>query len=109
VKAQISLEIDTVLSRIRMDRQRLETGRKGREVALRTMEGEMKRLAEGVSTSYQVLQYEKEYSQARSRELAALQDLNKDQVDLWLVSGQLLEKRGIIVEGDAATEPGGNK
>jgi outer membrane protein TolC len=106
VKAQISLELDTVLSRITTDRQRLETARKGREVALRTMEGEMKRLTEGVSTSYQVLQYEKDYSEARSRELAAVQDLNKDQFDLWLVTGQLLEKRGIIVDEDAASKAG---
>jgi outer membrane protein TolC len=105
VKAQISLELDTVLSRIEMDRQRLSTARKSREVALKTMEGEIKRLTEGVSTSYQVLQYQKEYSQTRSRELAALADLNKDQVDLWLVTGQLLERRGIIVETDADSAP----
>lgn len=100
VKAQISLELDTVLSRIDMDRQRLASARKSREVAQQTMEGEVKRLNEGVSTSYQVLQYQKEYSQTRSRELAALADLNKDQVDLWLVTGQMLERQGIVVEGD---------
>lgn len=98
VKALISLELDTVLSRIDMDRQRLISARKSREVAQRTMEGEVKRLTEGVSTSYQVLQYQEEYSQTRSRELAALADLNKDQVDLWLVTGEMLEKQGIIVE-----------
>ncbi|RBP45387.1 outer membrane protein TolC [Roseimicrobium gellanilyticum] len=100
VKAQISLELDTVLSRIEMDRQRLVSARKSREVAFQTMEGEVKKLAEGVSTSYQVLQYQEEYSQTRSRELAALADLNKDQVDLWLVTGQMLEKQGIVVESD---------
>jgi outer membrane protein TolC len=102
LKAQVSLEIDTVLNRIAMDRQRLETGRKSREVARQTMENEVKRLTEGVSTSYQVSQYQKEYSQARSRELAALADLNKDQFDLWLVTGQLLERRGIIIGSDPA-------
>ena len=66
------------------------------------MESEIKRLKQGVSTSYQVLQYQKEYSQARSRELAALADLNKDQIDLWLVSGRLLEKMQIEIENDAA-------
>jgi outer membrane protein TolC len=69
------------------------------------MDNEVKRLTEGVSTSYQVLQYQKEYSQARSREIAVLADLNKDQADLWLVTGQLLEKRGIVVSGDPVANP----
>jgi outer membrane protein TolC len=102
VKAQVSLEIDTVLNRISTDRLRLETSRKSREVAQGTMDNEIKRLTEGVSTSYQVLQYQKEYSMARSREIAVLADLNKDQADLWLVTGQLLEKRGIVVASDSA-------
>lgn len=102
IKSQISLEIDTVLNRIETDRQRVATAAKGREVTSKIMESEIKRLKQGVSTSYQVLQYQKEYSQARSRELAALADLNKDQIDLWLVSGRLLEKMQIEIENDAA-------
>jgi outer membrane protein TolC len=98
VKTQISLEIDTILNRIKTDKQRLETGRKSKEVAFQTLEGEIKRLNQGVSTSFQVLQYQTQYSQTRSRELAALADLNKDQLDLWLVTGQLLEKKGIVID-----------
>lgn len=103
VKAKVALELDTVLSRVETDRQRLATGRKGRQVAGEAMEGEIKRLGEGVSTTYQVLQYQNEYSQTRSRELAALADLNKNQIDLWLVTGLLLEKRGI--EFDEVKDP----
>lgn len=104
IKAKVSLELDTVLSRIEMDRQRVSTGQKAREVAGEAMKGEIKRLDEGVSTTYQVLQYQNEYSQSRSRELAALADLNKDIVDLWLVTGLLLEKRGIVVADVADSE-----
>ena len=98
VRVQIALEIDTILNRIETDRQRMATGRKSVEVAALTMDAEIDRLNEGVSTSYQVLQYQEEYSQTRSRELAAQTDLNKDQLDLWLATGRLLEKQGIIVE-----------
>lgn len=96
-RAQIGLELDTVLDRINTDRQRLVAARKAGEVASQTLKNEIKRLDQGVTTSYQVLEYQKEYSQTRSRELAALADLNKDQLDLWLVTGQLLERQGIEV------------
>ena len=101
-KLRVALEVDTVLSRLRMDVQRLEATKKSREAAAQSAEGELKRLTEGVSTSYQVLQLQKEFSQARSRELAALADINKDIVDLQLTTGTLLEEQDVVVESTAA-------
>ena len=106
VKLQVSLEIDTVLSRLRLDKQRVETARQSREVARKTLDGETKRLAEGLTTSYQVLSYQKEYSQTRSREVAALADLNKGVVDLWLTTSQLLSRRSVVVKGATDGSPG---
>ncbi len=100
VRLQVALEVDTALSRLRSDEQRLEATKKSREAAALSAEAELKRLSEGVTTSYQVLQLQKEYSQARSRELAARADLNKDLVDVWLSTGTLLEKQNIVVTGD---------
>lgn len=97
-KLQVALEVDTVLSRLRADQQRVDATKMSSKAAAQSAEGEAKRLHEGVSTSYQVLQLQKEASMARSRELAALADLNKDVVDLYLTTGTLLEKQGIIVE-----------
>tara|TARA_R110000850_G_scaffold49428_1_gene121889 strand:- start:290 stop:2032 length:1743 start_codon:yes stop_codon:yes gene_type:complete len=104
VRLQIALELDTVLNRIKTDRQRVITGGKSREIAGEAMTGEVKRLDEGVSTTYQVLQYQHEYSRARSRELAALADLNKDELDLWLITGRLLENKGIVIDNDSSIE-----
>ena len=72
------------------------------EVALKTLDAENKRLEEGLTTSYQVLVYQKEYSQTLSRVVAALADLNKGLVDLWLTTSQLLKRQRIVVadEGD---------
>ncbi len=101
VRLQVALEVDTVLSRIRADQERVEATRKSREAAVQSADGEGKRLLEGVTTSYQVLQLQKESSLARSRELAALADLNKDIVDLYLITGTLLERQGITVDTSA--------
>lgn len=97
----VALEVDTVISRLRTDEQRLVATRKSREAAAQSAEGGLQRLREGVTTSFEVLQLQKEFSQARSREYAALADLNKDIVDLYLAIGTLLEEQGVMVQSDA--------
>ena len=62
----------------------------------------MKRLSEGVTTSFEVLQLQKDFSDARSREFAALADLNKAIVDLQLATGTLLEQQGVELVSGAA-------
>lgn len=100
-RLRVALEVDTVLSRLQMAEQRLTATRKSREAASQSAEGGMKRLNEGVTTSFEVLQLQKDYSQARSREFAALADLNKALVDLHLATGTLLQDQGIEVVSDA--------
>lgn len=95
LRIQISLEVDTVVSRGKSNIKRLSATRKSREASLKSAESALKKLAQGVGTSFEVLQLQKEYSLARNREIAALTDLNKDIVDLNLVTGQLLEKMDI--------------
>ena len=96
-RLQVLLEVDTVHNRVMLDYQRLEATRKSREAARQSADAELKRLQQGVSTSFQVLQLQREYSQARSRELAALADFNKGLSDLYLATATLLEKQQISV------------
>lgn len=100
-RLRVALEVDTVISRLQMDAQRLEATRKSREAAALSAEAGLKRLNEGVTTSFEVLQLQEDYSKARSRELAALADLNKAMVDLQLATGTLLEQQGVEVVSDA--------
>lgn len=101
VRLRVVLELDTVISRLRTDQQRLVTTKKSREAAQQSAEGGLKRLNEGVTTSFEVLQLQKEFAQARSREYAALADMNKDLVDLQLATGTLLEQQGLTVQSNA--------
>lgn len=94
-RLRVLLEVDTVLNRVDIDQQRLIATRKSREAAKQSAEAELLRLQQGVSTSFQVLQLQREYSQARSRELATLADFNKSLADLYLTTATLLEKQGI--------------
>ena len=101
VRLRVVLELDTVISRLRTDQQRLVTTKKSREAAQQSAEGGLLRLNEGVTTSFEVLQLQKEFAQARSREYAALADMNKDIVDLHLATGTLLDQQGLTVLSDA--------
>ena len=101
VRLRVVLELDTIISRLRTDQIRLVTTRKSREAAEQSAEGGLKRLNEGVTTSFEVLQLQKDYSQARSREYAALADMNKDIVDLHLATGTLLDQQGLTLLSDA--------
>ena len=101
-RLRVALEVDTVLSRLQMDSQRLAATRKSREAAALSAEAGLKRLNEGVTTSFEVLQLQEDYSKARSREFAALADLNKAMVDLQLATGTLLQQQGVVVVSNAA-------
>ncbi len=100
LRLQVLLEVDTVYNRVQIDQERLAATRKSREAARQSAEAELKRLQQGVSTSYQVLQLQRNYSQAQSRELAALADFNKSLADLYLTTATLLQKQRINI-----TEP----
>jgi outer membrane protein TolC len=97
LRLQVLLEVDTVYNRVRIDQERLTATRKSREAARQSAEAELKRLQQGVSTSYQVLQLQRNYSQAQSRELAALADFNKSLADLYLTTATLLQKQRINI------------
>ncbi|MFN0079539.1 MAG: TolC family protein [Prosthecobacter sp.] len=97
LRLQVLLEVDTVYNRVRIDQERLAATRKSREAARQSADAELKRLQQGVSTSYQVLQLQRNYSQAQSRELAALADFNKSLADLYLTTATLLQKQRINI------------
>lgn len=94
-RLRVLLEVDTALNRVQIDSERLMATRKSREAAKQSADAEMKRLQQGVSTSFQVLQMQRDYSQARSREMATLADYNKSLADLHLITATILEEQRI--------------
>ncbi len=66
-------------------------------LAKSALDAELKRLDSGLTTSYNVLSLQKELSQARSRELATVVDLNKAITTLLLLEGTLAEKMDITI------------
>jgi outer membrane protein TolC len=64
------------------------------------LSAEQKKFQNGMSTSFQVLQFQTDLFQAESRENLAMVDYNKAQVELERVQGTLLEARRVAMPGN---------
>ena len=122
-------ETDALLSQARYDLQRLEqAARVEVRNAVRTVEtnlkrvraaqvnvrlqreklaAEQKKFENGMSTSFQVLQFQTDLSSAESRENRAIVDYNKSLVDLERSKGTLIEARGMAMPAPRGAGPDG--
>ncbi|HKB07373.1 MAG TPA: TolC family protein [Candidatus Polarisedimenticolia bacterium] len=66
------------------------------------LSAEQKKFENGMSTSFQVLQFQTDLFQAATRENLAMVDYNKSQVELERVQGTLLDARHIAVPDNAS-------
>ena len=102
IEQTVSIDVDTVISRIETLKQRLETARnttKLGEEAVRIASGRMDiGLDDGGVGTFQLIETQRRLYEARSRELAARTELNKAISQLWLATGTILEETGITVK-----------
>ncbi|MGY8674098.1 MAG: TolC family protein, partial [Verrucomicrobiia bacterium] len=77
--------------------QRITATRESRLYAEAALDAEEKKLINGKSTSFFVLQLQRDLTAARSTELRALADYNRALSTLWLSEGTTLEKRKLDV------------
>lgn len=89
--------VDTAMRDINAARERVALVKDTVALAKSALDAEIRRLDSGLTTSYNVLSLQKELSQARSRELATIVDLNKAITTLLLLEGTLAEKMDIAI------------
>jgi outer membrane protein TolC len=93
----ILLGIDDSVTRARTSFERVDSTRQARLYAESALDAEQKKLQNGKSTSFQVLQLQRDLTAASSAEIQALADYNKSLSNLALGEGTTLERRGIEV------------
>lgn len=93
----IDVDVDTVISRIKTNMQRVETARQSRRLGEEAMKIQGKRLEQGQVSSFDIIDTQKRLYQARTRELSAQVELDKSIVQLWFASGTLFQECGIKV------------
>jgi outer membrane protein TolC len=101
----VGVDVDTVISRILTNSQRVETAGKTRELSEETVRIALKRLEEGQTSSFDVIQEQQKLYFAKSRELGAIAELNKSITQLWLATGTMLERNGIVFDPPANERP----
>ena len=88
----IMLQIDNAVKLAETDLQRVEATRERRLYAEQALDAERKKLENGKSTSFFVLQFQRDLTEARSAEIQALADYNKALSELAFSEGTTLQR-----------------
>jgi len=94
----VLVEVDEAMSALRTSRERIQSSTVARGYAEEALTAEQKKLDSGKSTSYDVLQFQRDLISARTSEIQALSDYNKALADLYQAEGTTLERKRIKVE-----------
>jgi outer membrane protein TolC len=94
VLQEIDIAVKEVISRY----QTIESARQARIFAEEALDAEQKKLENGNSTSFNVLQFQRDLTTASSAEIKALADYNKALHLLYFREGTTLEKNKILLE-----------
>jgi outer membrane protein TolC len=95
---QIGIEVRNAQFALQQNRARVTTARKARDLAQQTLEIEQKKYSLGASTSYQVLQFQRDLAQAESNLVSAMSAYEKSRVELDRVTGLTLSHAGIELQ-----------
>jgi len=94
----ILIQIQDTIGQAQSSFERSRATRQAREYAEMALEAEQKKMAAGKSTSFQVLQLQRDLTTARSAEIQALADYNKFLAELSKNEGSTLERHNLNVK-----------
>lgn len=89
------VEVDDAVAAVGTGLERVQATREAREYAEQALQAEQRRLDSGKSTSFIVLQLQRDLTQARNAEILALVDYNLQLSALALAEGTMLERHGV--------------
>jgi len=95
---QTLILIENAIANAKSSFERVDATRQFRLYAEAALEAEQKKLESGKSTSFVVLQLQKDLTDARSAEIRALAEYNISLANLALAEGSTFERRGINLE-----------
>jgi outer membrane protein TolC len=105
VELSITTDVDTAISAIRTNQERVGTARQARQFGEEVVRAQNRRLEEGQASTLDILDNRRRLYDAQSRELAAIDDYNKSIIQLYLSTGTLLNKESIILVDDEPDAP----
>ncbi len=97
--SQITLEVEKSLGDLESNFKRIQTTRRGRELAEENLRGQERRFEVGLVTQKDVIDFQSRLLDAQGAELRAVTDYNNSIARLKLAEGTLLESYNVQVEG----------
>ena len=98
LEESVLVEIDEAVNAVRTTLEQVQSTAKARTYAEEALAAEQKKLDSGKSTSFVVLQLQRDLTSARSNEIRALADYNKALAELYKTEGTTLERRKINLQ-----------
>jgi len=89
------VEVREAVRSIDTNKKRVNTTAVSRRLAEEKLSAEEKKFAVGMSTSFNVVEYQRDLIAAKTREISAIIDYNKSLLNLEKVKGTILEKNNI--------------
>ncbi len=89
------VEVDDAVVAVSTGLERVQATQEARKYAEQALQAEQRRLDSGKSTSFIVLQLQRDLTQARNSEILALADYNLQLSALALAEGTMLERHGV--------------
>jgi len=105
LEQNIIIQTDNAGGQAETNRQKIVAARVARQLAEESLGDEEKKLKAGVSTSYTVLQLQRDLHDARIVELRAIADFQESSAQLDQVEGQARAKHNIELRGEATALP----
>ena len=99
LEQNIMVQIDNDIKQAEANYQQVAAAKTAREYAAAALDAEQKKLESGKSTTYTVLQMQRDLTSARGTEIQALDNYNKSLSQLSLDEGTTLQRLGIVFEG----------
>lgn len=96
---QITLDVRQAVRDLKTARERIDVSQSQIRSAQATLDAELKRLNVGISTSFQVLQFQQDVANAQNQHIRAVVDYNEAAFKLERARGTLLTTYGVQVEG----------
>lgn len=90
--------VDVSIRAAKTQFERVGATKKQREFAAQALDAEEKKLANGKSTAFQVLELQRQLTQAESDEINAFSEYNKELYRLSQAEGDILNKLGILLD-----------
>jgi outer membrane protein len=109
LELNVTLQVRDAGRNVQTNQKRVQASRASRELQEKKLEAEEKKLAAGMSSTFLVLQAQRDLSLARTVEIQAISDYNKSQVDFEAVQHVPLNGGGggITTAGSGALQTGG--